>query len=261
VVTDTRTGPKRTTELVGVRAGEVIYRTAVDCIVGGQGGCVLGSEVFVLGVDPKGGSVLRSIQSDDGRRHLDRTVPGRDVIATHDRLLVLNSFAEPGIVSLDRTGADQCVIAQTAAQEMAVAGNLIVAALRTGAAPARTVQLIDLAAGLPRWAHPAHGSIVALDGKIAIHIESLADNLVPVARDAATGEVRWRGSRPLGGDSGTFRFAGSLVAFTHGTGTTLYARGDGAFVAELLTGYAVGAHGHHLYLADLQHLFCVDAQR
>src|SRR3954466_10640296 len=69
VVTDARTGPKRTTELIGVRGGKVAYRTAMDCIVGNQGGAVLGSEVFVLGVDPKGGAVLRSMRCDDGHRH------------------------------------------------------------------------------------------------------------------------------------------------------------------------------------------------
>src|SRR5262249_18440072 len=96
VVTDMRTGPGRTTEIVGVRAGAIVYRTAIGLIVGSQGGCVLENELFVVVVDPKGGSALRTIRIDNGERRLDRKLSGRDVATAHGRLLVLNSFSEPG---------------------------------------------------------------------------------------------------------------------------------------------------------------------
>ncbi len=265
VVTDTRTGPQRTTELLGVRGGKVTYRTAMDCIVGNQASCVLGREVFVLGVDPKGGAVLRSIDAESGGRRLDRKRAGRDVACAGDRLVILDSFAEgatgAGLVSVDRDGGDERVLERRPAQEVVIAGQRFLAALRTGPAPERTVQLMDLTTGASRWAHRAHGPVVALDDELAIHMESADGALVPVARDAATGELRWRGGGPLGDDSGTFRFAGGLIAFTHGTGTTLYARDDGSLVAELLAVYALEARQRHLYLQGSERIACADASR
>ncbi|HSR98642.1 MAG TPA: PQQ-binding-like beta-propeller repeat protein [Kofleriaceae bacterium] len=265
VVTDTRSGPQRTTELVGVRAGKVTFRSAMDCIVGGQASCALGAEVFVLGVDPKGGSVLRSIHAETGARRLDRKRSGRDLVCAGERLIILDSFAEPGagagLVSIDRDGADERILERTAAQEMAIADHKLLAALRTGPAPARTAQLFDLATGAVLWAHPAHGPVVALDDELAVHVESEGGALVPVARDAASGELRWRGSGPLGDDSGTFRFAGSLIAFTHGTGTTLYRRADGQLVGELLAVYALEARQRYLYLQGSERIACADASR
>jgi hypothetical protein len=265
VVTDTRTGPQRTTELVGVRGGKVIYRTAMDCIVGNQASCVLGREVFVLGVDPNGGAALRSIDSESGRRRLDRKRAGRDLACSGDRLVILDSFAKDaasaGLISLDRDGGDERILERTPAQEMAIASPRILAALRTGPAPERMVRLIDLATGAARWEHRAHGPVVALDDELAIHVESLGGALVPVARDAATGELRWRGGGPLGDDSGTFRFAGRLIAFTHGTGTTLYARDDGSLIAELLAVYALEVRQRHLYLQGSERIACADASR
>src|ERR1041384_7761922 len=41
IVTDTRRGPKRTTELVGVRDGKVLYQTAMECLVSDQASCAL----------------------------------------------------------------------------------------------------------------------------------------------------------------------------------------------------------------------------
>ncbi|HWO25092.1 MAG TPA: PQQ-binding-like beta-propeller repeat protein [Kofleriaceae bacterium] len=261
VVTDTYTGHGRTTELVGVRAGAVAYRTEVGVIVGLQGSCVLGDEVFVIGVDPKGGCALRSIRGEDGVRRVDRKLSGRDVTSARGRLLVLNSFSEPGIVSLDRDGGDDRVVERTPAQEMAVAGDWLLVAARTGAGLERTARLIDLESGAIQWSHPAYGPMIALDDELAVHVESHAGMLVPVARDRATGELRWRGSASLGDDAGTFRFAGSLIAFTHGGGTTLYARDDGKFVAELLLSYALATHGRYLYLRNSQDVFCADASR
>src|ERR1041384_2329534 len=203
----------------------------MGCIVGSQASCVLGAEVFVLGVDPKGGSALRSIHAEGGTRRVDRKRSGRDVACAGDRLIILDAFAEAGaaagLVSVDRDGGDEQLVERIAAQEMAIAHRRLLAALRTGPAPERTVQLIALAPGAAQWAHPAHGASIALDDELAIHVESHGGAPVPVARDAATGELRWRGSGPLGDDTGTFRFAGSLVSFTHGSGTTLYRRTDG----------------------------------
>lgn len=258
VVTDTRTGSGRTTELVGARAGAIAYRTALGVIMGMQGACVLGDEVFVIGVDPKGGSALRSIRGEDGKRRVDRKLAGRDVATARGRLLVLNSFSEPGIVSLDRDGGDERVVEHTPAQEMAVAGDRLLAALRTGSGAERTAQLVDLTSGAIHWSHPAHGAMVALDHELAIHVESHAGALVPVARDSMTGKMRWRGSGPLGDDAGTFRFAGSVVAFTHGGGTTLYARDDGKLVTELVLSYALASRGRQLFLRNSRTIICVD---
>jgi hypothetical protein len=258
IVTDTRRGPKRTTELVGVRDGKVLYQTAMECLVSDQASCVSGDEVYVVGVALPRGVALRSLRASDGVRRIDRTVSGaRDIFSVGERLLVLSSTSEPGLFTLDRDGGDARVVESTPVQEVAIAGGRLLAAVITGPVPERTVTLREPATGSVRWSFPGHGALVALDEELAIHVESRDGALVPVARAAATGELRWRGA-PLADDGGWFHFSGSLIAFRHGGGTTLYRRADGTLVAELLAVYALGAQGSELWLAGSERLVCAD---
>jgi outer membrane protein assembly factor BamB len=258
-VTDVRTGAKGTTVLVGLRGGKVVYRTPVDAIVGAQATAVIGETVYVLGTDPRGGSLLRSIDANDGKLRLDVRRSGRDLAAAGERLVILSSFGEPGLVSLDAGGKDERVVETIAAQDMAIAGDYLLAALRTGDAPRRTARLYDLRHGRALWSHDCHGAVVGLDHELALHIESSGGSHIAVARDVRTGEVRWRSSAPLGDDSGVFRSAGALVAFTHGTGTTMLRRSDGERVAELSAIYALEARAASFYLEGSCQIACVDA--
>lgn len=257
IVTDTRTGPKKTTTLVGVRDGKVAYSTTLDCLVANQGATLLGDEVYVVGTAAKG-TVLRSMRIADGTRRLDLVRRGRDVTAAADRLVVLDSFGEPGVVSIDSSGRDERILAQQSAQEMALAGRNLLTALRTGLAPRRTAQMLDVGSGQPLWAHPCHGASIGLDDELALHVELDGGKPCAVARDARSGQLRWRSESPLGDDMGIFRFAGSFVAFTHGTGTTIYRRDNGSLVAELVAVYALAAHERFLYLEGSQRIACVD---
>jgi hypothetical protein len=259
IVTDTRRGPKRTTELVGVREGKVLYQTAMECLISGRASCVVDDEVYVVGLALPSGTALRSLRARDGVRRVDRAVRGaRDVLALGERLLVLSSTNEPGLVTLDREGDDARVVEPTSVQNVAVAGGRLLAAVITGDVPDRTATLREPATGEVRWRVPTHGSLIALDSELALHIEAHGGVLVPVARAATTGDVRWRGA-PLADDGGWFYFAGSLIAFCHGGGTTLYRRADGTIFAELLAVDALGARGRELWLAGSERLVCADA--
>lgn len=258
VVTDTRTGAKRTTELVGVRGGKIAYRTAMECQVGNQASCLIGDELFVLGVAPAKAGVLRSISVATGKRRLDRAHRGRDLVSAADRLLILDSFAEPGIVSTNRDGEDERIVEPQPAQEFALWGTRLVSSLRTGPAPQRTAQMRDLASGKVLWTYPCHGAVVAIHEDLAVHIELVGGALLPVARDAATGEVRWRGAGPVGDDVGTFRFSRAFVVFTHGMGTTLYRRTSGELVGELVAAYALAADDRHIYMEGSERIACLD---
>lgn len=259
VVTDVRSDPKRMTTVVGMRAGEVRYRTALDCLVADQASCIVGTELFVLGITPKG-TVLRSVRVTDGTRRLDQVRRGRDVASAGERLLVLDAMNEPGIQTISLDGGDERVLEQTPTQQLALSTGRVLGAVRTSEAPHRTARMRDLTSGNVLWSHPSYGASVGLDASMAIHVELVDGAPVPVARDAVSGELVWRGSAALGDDTGTFRFAGQLVAFTHGTGTTLYQRATGTFLAEVVASYALAAIGDRLYFGESEHLRCADAR-
>jgi hypothetical protein len=259
VITDARIGPKETTVLLGIQGGKLTYRSPIDAIVGGQAIGVIRDTVYVLGTDPRGGSLLRSITAADGARGLDLRRPGRDLAASGERLVILSSFGEPGLISLDASGKDERVLETIPAQDMAIAGDYLLAALRTGDAPRRTVRLYDLHDGRALWSHACHGPVIGIDLELALHLESDGAHYIAVARDIPTGAVRWRSGGPLGDDSGVFRSAGSLISFTHGTGTTILRRSDGAVVAELAAVYVLEAYAASFYLEGSCRIACVDA--
>lgn len=115
VLVDHRHGRTQSTWLDVVRGGAVERTVDLGCIVGTEGAAVSGAELFVVGGDGPVGPVLRSVDPVTGVRRVDqRIVPdGRDVFAVSDRLLVLNSTGEPGLISVDRDGGTAWTIEQT----------------------------------------------------------------------------------------------------------------------------------------------------
>jgi hypothetical protein len=234
VLVDRQHGRTQATWVDIVHGGAVERTVDLECIVGLEGAVVSGSELFVMGNEGPIGPVLRSIDPLTGVRRVDqRIVPnGRDVFAVGDRLLILNSTGEPGLISVDRNGGTALTIEQTSVQSARIAAGRVMVGARIGEYPEREARVRDLATGELLWSAPAHGPVVALDAETAIHVEADGDALISVARDAIRGTVQWRGA-PLAHSSGWLQILGARVTFTYGYGTQLFRRGDGSLIGEV----------------------------
>lgn len=257
VATDTRRGPRRTSEIVLIAKNKIAAKLTTGCLAGNHGICALGEELYCLGIDPAAGSVLRSFCT-DGTRVIDTVRAGRDLLPAGDRLIVLDSFAEPGLVMLDSRGAQLNTLESIPAQDLALADGRALAALRTANAPERTMRAYDLATGQSIWSHAGHGPSVGLDRELAVHLVLHDGKLVPVARHCVSGVEVWRADVGVGDEPGTFRFAAGHVLFTHGTGTTVYRRDTGTFEAELTGIYALAVRQHRVFFGGSAKLACVD---
>jgi outer membrane protein assembly factor BamB len=258
VLTDAQVGRDALTEVVAIAEGEVAWRAELGCIVGHGGAALVGDDLVAVGIDPSTGPVLRSVDAGGKRRLGVPLADGANTIAlTGERLLVCNRAASPGLYTVNRDGGDARTMEETPAQEMAVAGGRVLAALRVADYPRRDLQARDLATGKVLWTARCHGAVLALDSEVAAHLEPTSAGPVLALRDAATGAVRWRASQPVADDSGHIDLAGPLVAFGHGTGMALHRRADGASVGdEVLFGTNIVQAGERLYLSCMNWLVC-----
>src|SRR5262245_28160878 len=243
VLVDRTPAGHETTLVDVVRKGKVERTFDTGCIVSLAGAALLGSELYVLGTIPAG-TILRSFDPATGARRVDeRVVPdGRDLFTLGDRLLILNSTGEPGLFTLDGNGKDARTFEQTSVQNAEFAAGRVLLSARVGPAPLREARMRDLATGEILWTAPAHGSMIGLDAEIAVHVEKEGEDLVPVARDALNGEVKWKGSA-LAAGSGEFSFLGPHIGFWYGYGFQLFRRTDGTLVGDIEDGMGATIDG------------------
>lgn len=253
--TDTRQGPERSTQIVAIRDGAIVYRNDVEARVPRRAAALVQQTLFVVGDDLRGGAVLRGIDQ-GGKRICDiRLVPdGRDLYAVASALVVLNSTSEPGVYTLTPTGARGEVLVQAPVQELRLSATHMLVAARVAAGAQREIRLYRIGERAPVWTHVGHGPIIGLDAEHAWHVVD-AGGLQLVCRDLATGNERWRAALP--DDSGEIVCSRQVVAFNHGTGVSLWRRTSGALVAEAMLVRAFDVSGS-LYLSGMDFVALAD---
>ena len=217
--------------------------------------------LYVVGNGPTG-IVLRGVDLTKRQITVDTPLPsGADgLIQVRDRFLILNRMASPGLYWVRPDGSYDGALEETPVAEAWASGGRLVAALRDGGFPQRTVQVRDLSSGGVLWTAPAHGAVIGIDGDAVGHVETGGDEGTPVLRDAATGQLRWRGA-PFAIDPSRIAFAGAHVFFGHMTGITVYRRADGTPAGEIVSGATAQLLGERLYLGGFKFLACVDPDR
>lgn len=260
-LTDRRPDPRRMTELVAVRAGAIAWTLDLGCVVTSNASVIAAGLLYVVGNGPTG-IVLRGVDLTKRQITVDTPLPsGADgLIQVRDRFLILNRMASPGLYWVRPDGSYDGALEETPVAEAWASGGRLVAALRDGGFPQRTVQVRDLSSGGVLWTAPAHGAVIGIDGDAVGHVETGGDEGTPVLRDAATGQLRWRGA-PFAIDPSRIAFAGAHVFFGHMTGITVYRRADGTPAGEIVSGATAQLLGERLYLGGFKFLACVDPDR
>ena len=100
VITDARIGPKETTVLLGIQGGKLTYRSPIDAIVGGQAIGVIRDTVYVLGTDPRGGSLKSQMKRADKTQAAYALVLGGNEVQSGDAQLKPMAGGEPVPVKL-----------------------------------------------------------------------------------------------------------------------------------------------------------------
>jgi hypothetical protein len=256
-LTDRRPDPDHLTELVAVSGGQIAWTLALGCVVEHDASAIAAGLLYVVGNAP-GGMVLRAVHLQRREIVVDVPLPaGADgVMPIGDRLLVLNRMASPGLYWLRPDGGSAGTLEETPVAEVRATRDRLVAAVRDAPFPRRTIQVRELATGRVAWTAPGHSAVIGIDGDDVAHLEAGGDEGTPVVRDAASGEVRWRGE-PIASDPARVTFAGDHVYFGHMTGMTGYRR-DGTPAGEVPGGRTAQRLGDRLYLGGFRFLACVD---
>lgn len=257
VLTDRRPDPAHTTEVVAVRGGAVAWTLDLGCVVDHDASVVAAGLLYVVG-NSGAGMVLRAVDLTRGKLVVDAPLAaGADgLLQLGDRFLILNRRASPGLYWVRPDGTGDGTLEETPAAEVRAAGGRLLTALRDAGFPRRTLQVRDLGSARVLWTAPAHTAVIGIDGDAVGHLETGGDEGTPVLRDAASGEVRWRGA-PIASDPARVTFAGDHVFFGHMTGMTAYRR-DGGACGEVASGRTAQVVGERLVLGGFKFLTCVE---
>ncbi len=256
-LTDRRPDPKHLTQVVGVRGGKVSLRVDLRCTVGQGATAVAAGMLFAVGHDPATGDVLTAVDLETGAVKIDVQMQSDadGLLRADDRLVVLNRTSSPGLYSLRPDGTDLQFIERRRAHDMKLSAERLLATLADEAGDTRYVQARDASTMRELWSAPAYGPACGLDGDAAVHGEDVGGRWAPVLRNAASGDVRWRGE-PLDETAGSIQFAAGLVLVTRSLGMRAYARDDGRVLGEYPLGRTALAHDGRLYLGAFRSLLC-----
>jgi hypothetical protein len=257
-IADRRVGPKRLVEIVAVRDQKLAWAAPLDGKVPGPGTVVVGNVLYAI-VDDDAADLLRlrAVELERGARVLDAPLPrGGGRLQRAGDTIIVGGRARAGIYRIDLEGHELASIETRDAYVHAVDGGRVLATIDLGRGLDHTLveaRALDDARLL--WEAPARGSNCALDGDIAVHTEGEDKAWIPVVRDAASGDVRWRGDA-MKEMPGTIQFAGDYLFFTYMRGMIAYRRDDGRCLGELAHGRSVRGDDGRLYIGAEQSLTC-----
>jgi outer membrane protein assembly factor BamB len=246
VVTDRRSEPAGTTEVVVVRDRAIRGVYPLDCIVDTTATAIVDGTLYAIGSDPATGMVFRGVQLATGARVVDVSLAdiGAAELASFDgRFVVGNRMASPGLYWIDRTGARGDVLEHLPSHFLQASQGRLMAALREVDLPKRTIQVRELATGRIAWSAAGFGPHLAIDGDDAVHLGAATGI---VLRDAATGRARWHASVPQ--EPLSLRLAGPCVLTKHPEGFTVLARATGAVLGEIANGRGACGDGPYLHV-------------
>ncbi len=246
------------TRVVGVRGQDLVLQSDLDFSVARRCAVLAAGLLYAAGIaahKPK----LVAIELEHGLHKVDVRLPwgAQHLIHGGDRLILVNRFGT-GVYTVAPDGTDARVIEQRPTFQVSYDEGWLAALLETEEDDWYDLVMRAPNEPQPRWHARARWGASALRGGVVAHVDAPDGHAVPVVRDAASGDVRWRGQR-FEYEVSRIEIAGDHVFFWHWGGISLYHLAEGRYIGEIGDGKAVLAHGGRIYVATTEAVMCLRA--